>query len=82
MPECIGRRKITPGSKLSDSSVPSTLGSRPPCSAGVARCWLGLTAEYTTAEDVAMSALKRAGGERELEVIHTLKALLGARIVK
>lgn len=50
------------------------------------RTWNGLTARYTEQEDAVMTAL-RAGldrGEvhlRELEVIHELKSLLGARIV-
>ena len=45
------------------------------------RNWLGLTAVYTAAEDAVMADLKRAGSLRELQAIHELKALCGARIV-
>lgn len=44
------------------------------------RDWLGLTAHYSSSEDAMMRELKRAGLVRELQVIHELKALLGARV--
>lgn len=42
--------------------------------------WLGLSATYTPDELVMMAALKAQGRVREMETIHTMKALLGARI--
>jgi hypothetical protein len=46
------------------------------------RIWLGLTADYTEAEDAAMAELKHAGCLAELQAIHELKALCGARIIE
>ena len=46
------------------------------------RNWLDIVAEYTTAEDAVMRDLKQAGSRQELETIHLLKGLCGARIVE